>query len=118
VLDVIETEGLQNHALELGQYLMNGLRSLQVSHPTIGDVRGLGLFNGLELVRDDALEPAANQADYVVERLREKGILAGTDGPYHNVIKLRGPMVIAKDDVDFFLETLDQILFEDAAQVF
>jgi 4-aminobutyrate aminotransferase-like enzyme/Ser/Thr protein kinase RdoA (MazF antagonist) len=117
VLDVIETEGLQNHALELGQYLMSGLRSLQASHPIIGDVRGLGLFNGLELVRDDALEPAANQADYVVERLREKGILAGTDGPYHNVIKLRGPMVIARDDVDFFLETLDQILFEDAAQV-
>jgi 4-aminobutyrate aminotransferase-like enzyme/Ser/Thr protein kinase RdoA (MazF antagonist) len=117
VLDVIETEGLQSHALELGEYLMNGLRSLQVTHPIIGDVRGLGLFNGLELVSDDALKPAANQADYVVERLREKGILAGTDGPYHNVIKLRGPMVIAREDVDFFLETLDQILFEDTAQV-
>ncbi len=62
------------------------------------------------------LEPAANQADYVVERLRDKGILAGTDGSYHNVIKLRGPMVITLDDIDFFLETLNQILLEDAAQ--
>jgi 4-aminobutyrate aminotransferase-like enzyme len=53
----------------------------------------------------------------VVERLRECGILAGTDGPYHNVLKLRGPMVITRNDVDFFLETLDQILLEDGAQV-
>jgi 4-aminobutyrate aminotransferase-like enzyme/Ser/Thr protein kinase RdoA (MazF antagonist) len=117
VLDVLEQENLQAHALELGNHLMDGLRELQGRHAIIGDVRGLGLFNGLEFVTDHhTLEPAAKQADYVVERLRECGILAGTDGPYHNVLKLRGPMVITRNDVDFFLETLDQILFEDGAQ--
>jgi 4-aminobutyrate aminotransferase-like enzyme/Ser/Thr protein kinase RdoA (MazF antagonist) len=117
VLDVLEQENLQAHALELGNQLMDGLRELQRRHPIIGDVRGLGLFNGLEFVTDShTLEPAAKQADYVIERLRECGILAGTDGPYHNVLKLRGPMVITKADVDFFLETLDQILLEDGAQ--
>jgi 4-aminobutyrate aminotransferase-like enzyme/Ser/Thr protein kinase RdoA (MazF antagonist) len=118
VLDVLEQENLQAHALELGNHLMDGLRELQGKHTIIGDVRGLGLFNGLEFVTDHStLEPAAKQADYVVERLRECGILAGTDGPYHNVLKLRGPMVITRNDVDFFLETLDQILLEDGAQV-
>jgi 4-aminobutyrate aminotransferase-like enzyme/Ser/Thr protein kinase RdoA (MazF antagonist) len=119
VLDVLEQENLQSHALELGNHLMDGLRQLKTSHSIIGDVRGLGLFNGLEFVTDHGtLEPAAKQADYVVERLRERGILAGTDGPYHNVLKLRGPMVITKTDVNFFLETLDQILLEDGAQAF
>jgi 4-aminobutyrate aminotransferase-like enzyme/Ser/Thr protein kinase RdoA (MazF antagonist) len=117
VLDVLELENLQAHALELGNHLMDGMRELQNRHTIIGDVRGLGLFNGLEFVTDHStLEPAAKQADYVVERLRECGILAGTDGPYHNVLKLRGPMVITRNDVDFFLETLDQILLEDGAQ--
>lgn len=117
VLDVIEEEKLQGHALELGQFLMDGLRSLQHQHAVIGDVRGLGLFNGMELVGDrETLVPAPRQASYVVNRLRDFGILAGTDGPHHNVIKLRGPMVLSRGDVDGFLHVLDRILQEDAAK--
>ncbi len=118
VLDVIEAEGLQKHAHQLGNEWMNGLRLLQQKHAVIGDVRGLGLFNGIELVRDrETREPAPQQAAYVVNRLRDFRILTGTDGPHHNVIKLRGPMVISKPDVDAFLTTLDLILSEDAATV-
>ena len=80
-------------------------------------MRGSGLFLGLDLVRDrDRREPAPAQAAYVVNRLRECGILAGTDGPHHNVIKLRPPLVIGEPDADLFLTTLDEILAEDAAQ--
>jgi 4-aminobutyrate aminotransferase-like enzyme len=61
--------------------------------------------------------PAAEQAEYVVNRLRERGILAGTDGPHHNVIKLRPPLVFSETDADLFVETLDLILQEDAAQL-
>jgi 4-aminobutyrate aminotransferase-like enzyme/Ser/Thr protein kinase RdoA (MazF antagonist) len=117
VLEVIESEGLQAHALALGNAWMDGLRSLQTKHRIIGDVRGLGLFNGIELVLDpDAREPAPKQAAYVVDRLRDFGILTGTDGPHHNVIKLRGPMVLNRTDVDDFLTVLDRVLREDAAR--
>jgi 4-aminobutyrate aminotransferase-like enzyme/Ser/Thr protein kinase RdoA (MazF antagonist) len=117
VLETIEHEGLQAHAAALGDDWMDGLRSLQSKHPVIGDVRGLGLFNGIELVLDpDTREPAPAQAAYVVDRLRDYGILTGTDGPHHNVIKLRGPMVLNRADVDDFLEVLDRILCEDAAR--
>jgi 4-aminobutyrate aminotransferase-like enzyme/Ser/Thr protein kinase RdoA (MazF antagonist) len=117
VLDVIESERLQAHALALGHAWMAGLRSLQTQHRIIGDVRGLGLFNGIELVLDpDTREPAPQQAAYVVDRLRDFGILTGTDGPHHNVIKLRGPMVLDRTDVDDFLKVLNRVLAEDAAQ--
>jgi len=83
----------------------------------IGDVRGSGLFLGVDLVRDrDSRAPATAQADYVVNRLRERGVLAGTDGPGHNVIKLRPPLVFTEKDSDLFVNTLDAILQEDAAQ--
>jgi 4-aminobutyrate aminotransferase-like enzyme len=117
VLEAIESEGLQAHALALGDVWMAGLRRLQSKHRIIGDVRGLGLFNGIELVLDpDTREPAPRQAAYVVDRLRDFGILTGTDGPHHNVIKLRGPMVLQQADVDVFLQALDRILGEDAAR--
>ena len=60
-------------------------------------------------------EPATEQASYVVNRLRECGILAGTDGPYHNVIKLRPPLIFTESDADLFVSTLDGILAEDPA---
>jgi hypothetical protein len=90
VLDVVEEERLQARALRVGGHLAAGLRRLQERHAVLGDVRGSGLFLGLELVRDRAsLEPAAEEASYVVDRLRERGVLTGTDGPHHNVLKLR-----------------------------
>ena len=83
----------------------------------IGDVRGSGLFLGIDLVLDrETREAAPLQASYVVNRLRDCGILAGTDGPHHNVIKLRPPLVFSKADADLFVKTLDAILQEDAAQ--
>jgi 4-aminobutyrate aminotransferase-like enzyme len=117
VLDVLEQERLQEHALKVGAYLMNGLKALQDRYAVIGDVRGSGLFLGIDLVLDrETREAAPLQASYVVNRLRECGILTGTDGPLHNVIKLRPPLVFTEADADFFLKTLDAVLQEDAAQ--
>jgi 4-aminobutyrate aminotransferase-like enzyme len=75
------------------------------------------LFLGLDLVLNKEIRaPAPKQASYVVNRLRERGILTGTDGPHHNVIKLRPPLIFSKADADLFVATLDEILREDAAQ--
>jgi 4-aminobutyrate aminotransferase-like enzyme/Ser/Thr protein kinase RdoA (MazF antagonist) len=117
VLDVLREERLQENALHVGHHWLNGLRLLMEKHRLIGDVRGSGLFLGIELVRDRVtLEPADTEASYLVNRLCEYAILAGTDGPHHNVIKLRPPLVFARDDADFFITTLDRILHEDVLQ--
>ncbi len=117
VLDVLEEEELQRQALRVGTHLISGLRKLQERHDLIGDVRGSGLFLGIDFVLDrETREPAPLQASYVVNRLRDCGILTGTDGPHHNVIKLRPPLVFSESDADFFTRTLDAILEEDAAQ--
>jgi len=117
VLDVLEEEHLQENALRVGAYLIARLKSLQAKHALIGDVRGLGLFLGLDLVLDrDTREPAPEQASYVVNRLRENGILTGTDGPHHNVIKLRPPLIFSQADANLFVNTLDKVLKEDPAQ--
>jgi 4-aminobutyrate aminotransferase-like enzyme len=101
----------------VGAYLKKGLEKVQERHEVIGDVRGLGLFLGIDLVEDRTTrEPATAQASYVVNRLRECGILTGTDGPYHNVIKLRPPLIFSERDVDCFLSTLEDVLQEDAAR--
>jgi 4-aminobutyrate aminotransferase-like enzyme len=117
VLDVVRDEALQNRALRVGKYWIAELKKLQECHPLIGDVRGSGLFLGIDLVRDrDTREPATEEADYVVNRLRDRGILAGTDGPHHNVIKLRPPLIFSEPDADLFVATFESILQEDAAQ--
>ena len=117
VLDVVRDEKLQENAKSTGDYWVAGLAELQKKHELLGDIRGSGLFLGLDLVTDrDSRMPAAAQASYVVNRLRERGILAGTDGPQHNVIKLRPPLIFAEADADLFNSTLDAILAEDPAQ--
>jgi 4-aminobutyrate aminotransferase-like enzyme len=117
VLDVLEEERLQDRALKVGAYLMNGLKALQERHTLIGDVRGSGLFLGIDLVLNrETREPAPLQASYIVNRLRECGILTGTDGPLHNVIKLRPPLVFTEADADSFVKTLGAVLQEDPAQ--
>jgi 4-aminobutyrate aminotransferase-like enzyme/Ser/Thr protein kinase RdoA (MazF antagonist) len=117
VLDVLEEEHLQDNALGVGRYLFARLKALQERHPLIGDVRGSGLFLGLDMVLDrETRVPAPRQASYVVNRLRERGILTGTDGPDHNVIKLRPPLIFSEADAGLFVSTLDEILKEDAAQ--
>src|SRR5262249_21965144 len=108
----------QQNALSVGSYWIGKLTKLQERFPLIGDVRGAGLFLGIDLVRNALSRvPATDVADYVVNRLRERGILAGTDGPHHNVIKLRPPLVFSESDPDLFCRTLEEILQEDAAQV-
>jgi 4-aminobutyrate aminotransferase-like enzyme/Ser/Thr protein kinase RdoA (MazF antagonist) len=107
VLDVILDERLQEHALEVGTRIKDGLRSLMTAHPLIGEVRGAGLFIGVELVRDRVtLEPAAQEADELVNRMAVRGMLLSTDGPLHNVIKIKPPMVLTADDVDMFVRAL------------
>jgi 4-aminobutyrate aminotransferase-like enzyme/Ser/Thr protein kinase RdoA (MazF antagonist) len=113
VLEVVHEERLQAHALSVGQRVLDGLHRIQQRHPVVGDVRGSGLFLGVELVSDrGTLEPAAAHADYVVNRLREQGVLIGTDGPFHNVLKIRPPMPFAEGDADRLCEALDGILAE------
>ena len=80
-------------------------------------MRGSGFFIGVELVRDRAtLAPAAAQAAYIAERMRQRGILIGTEGPLHNVLKIRPPMVFNSADAKFLLSTMEIILSEDCAQ--
>jgi 4-aminobutyrate aminotransferase-like enzyme/Ser/Thr protein kinase RdoA (MazF antagonist) len=114
VLDVLRDERLPERALRVGRYLRAGLEHLQERHRLVGDVRGSGLFLGVELVRDRVtLEPATAEASYVVDRLRDRGILSGVDGPYDNVLKLRPPLVFDETDADRFVSTLDDVLGED-----
>jgi 4-aminobutyrate aminotransferase-like enzyme len=113
VLDVLRDEGLQAHALRVGERLLAGLRPLVDRYEMVGDVRGSGLFLGVELVRDrTTLEPAGAEASYVANRLREMGVLLGTDGPHHNVVKIRPPMPFGTTDADVVLETLTRALLE------
>jgi len=117
VLDVVRDEDLQANARKVGDYWLAALVGLQKKHELLGDIRGSGLFLGLDLVTNrETHEPATAQANYVVNRLRERGILAGTDGPHHNVIKLRPPLIFTESDADLFTATLDAILAEDPAQ--
>jgi len=117
VLEVMRDERLQANALRVGTRILEGLRGLMARHEVVGDVRGSGLFLGVELVRDrGTLEPAGEEASYVVDRLREKGVLAGTDGPHHNVIKLRPPLIVSDGDGDLLVAVLDEVLGEDGAR--
>jgi 4-aminobutyrate aminotransferase-like enzyme/Ser/Thr protein kinase RdoA (MazF antagonist) len=118
VLAVIEEEGLQSHAERVGEVLKQGLSALSSDFPLIGDVRGQGLFLGAELVLSrEGREPAPRHASHLVERLREKGILLSTDGPDHNVLKFKPPMVISEAEVQRVLTEMASILAEDALQL-
>jgi 4-aminobutyrate aminotransferase-like enzyme len=111
VLDVIRDEKLQENALQVGEHMKTGLRRLMDKYPLIGDVRGLGLFLGIELVLDrETLEPAKEQAYDIAERMKEEGILISIDGPLYNVIKIKPPLVFTKANADEYIDTLDRIL--------
>lgn len=111
VLDVIENEGLQERAKTLGSRMADGLRNLQDAHPAIGDVRGHGLFLGLDLVRDRSTrEPAPDIAQQLVRSTAASGILMSTDGPHGNVIKIKPPLVIDSSDIDMTLRCIDRTL--------
>jgi len=111
VLDVIRDEGLQENARATGGYLLGGLRDLATRHELIGDVRGQGLFLGIELVRDrETQEPAAAEASRLVDRMKDLGVLLSTDGPLHNVIKIKPPIVFSRWDADLLVARLEQAL--------
>jgi 4-aminobutyrate aminotransferase-like enzyme/Ser/Thr protein kinase RdoA (MazF antagonist) len=113
VLDVIEQESLQRHALRLGEHFQNGLTELAGLHDIIGDVRGEGLFIGAELVTDrGSLEPATGAASMIVNEMKKRGVLMSTDGPLDNVLKIKPPLAITEADVDMTLRCLDEVLSE------
>jgi len=113
VLDVLEKEALQEKSLKVGSYLKEGLNKMKDKFSIIGDVRGLGLFIGIELVRDKKSQaPFPEMAEYIVERMKEEGILIGADGPNHNVLKIKPPLVFSQDNADHLLETLGSILLD------
>jgi 4-aminobutyrate aminotransferase-like enzyme len=109
VLDVIRDERLQAHARETGDHLLAGLRALSQSHPLIGDVRGRGLFIGVELSLAERA-PATAEAKLVKEELKRRGVLISTDGPDDNVLKIKPPLVVSRADCDLFLAALDESL--------
>jgi len=117
VLDIMEKEGLRQNALETGNWLKEKLVRLKEFFPLIGDVRGEGFFLGVELVLDpETREPAPLQADYVVERMKSRKILLSSEGPGHNVLKFKPPMVFNMRDAQHLLTELEQVLSESPLQ--
>ena len=113
VLKVIKEEKLQANAFQVGAHLMDRLNDLKQRYNIIGDVRGRGLFFGIELIRDGKkLMPASDEAEKIVNDMKEHGILISTDGPDHNVLKIKPPMVFTKDNTDQLVETLDRLLIQ------
>jgi len=113
VLDVLEQEGLQERAARVGAKLRSLIEKLAKHHSLIGDVRGAGLFIGVELVRDrSTLEPAAKETTAVANRMRELGVLVGIEGPCSNVLKIRPPLVFDENHALQFTDALDQALRE------
>ncbi len=109
VLDAIVDDDLVGNAARRGEQLLGGLSTLAARHELIGDVRGIGLFIGCELVADrETRHPAAAEAGALVGHVRRRGILLSTDGPHDNVLKIKPPLCLGAGDVEYFLECLDE----------
>ncbi|QDV05728.1 2,2-dialkylglycine decarboxylase [Planctomycetes bacterium Poly30] len=117
VLDVIEAEGLQENAERVGARFFARMEPMAERYPWIGDVRGRGLYLGVDLVKDqETREPDGAAARYVAGRMRDKGILISTDGPHHNVLKIKPPIVFSVAEMDRLVEALGDVLGETAVQ--
>ncbi len=113
VLDVVQDQDLQANAQRMGTYLMDSVRELGKTFETIGDVRGSGLFIGVEFVKDrKSQEPATKFTSDLIEFARERGVFLSCDGPANNVLKIKPPMVINHSDVNLFLSVLSDGLKE------
>ncbi len=111
VLEVIEREGLQANSLRIGAHLKAGLERLAAKHDLIGDVRGLGLMLGVELVKDrGSKEPARDECAAVFEACKDMGLLIGKGGLWGNTLRIKPPMIFTAADADFMLEVLDEAL--------
>ena len=111
VLDVLERDRLPENAREVGRHLRTRLDDLRRRRPAIADVRGAGLFVGVDLARaPDFLEPDRDAAHRVMNAMRESGVLIGVDGPFGNVLKIRPPMPVGIEEVDLLVDALDEAL--------
>jgi len=113
VLDVIEKENLMQHAVTVGQMLLEGAKKLGEKYDIVGDVRGRGMFVGIDLVKDrKTREPHTAAAQHVLTRFKEEHILLQSDGPHNNVLKFKSPLAFSQDNAATFLQTLDKVLAE------
>lgn len=113
VLEVIEKEQLQNHAKETGNYFLNSLKALQKKYYyIISEVRGRGLFLGIDIINEKTNLPDSFLASKIINYMRDNGILVSTDGPYKNVIKIKPPMPFNKNNVDFFLSIFNDVILK------
>jgi 4-aminobutyrate aminotransferase-like enzyme/Ser/Thr protein kinase RdoA (MazF antagonist) len=110
VLDVIEEENLQENAKVVGTYYMSLLKDLQNKHACIGDVRGSGLFIGIEVVKENSKEPDTKLAQRIKNELRNMKILVGTDGPFNNVIKSKPPLCFTKENAESVVRNIELII--------
>ncbi|MGE3874835.1 MAG: aminotransferase class III-fold pyridoxal phosphate-dependent enzyme, partial [Parvibaculaceae bacterium] len=116
VLEIIARDRLRDNAKAVGDYLLARFRDMQERHECIGDVRGMGLFLGLDLVEDRSSKAYATElANRVVNLAREEGVLIGTDGPYDNVVKMRPAMIFTRREADLLCDVLDHALAKAAA---
>jgi 4-aminobutyrate aminotransferase-like enzyme len=113
VLDTIEREGLRQHARKIGNVLYEGIAALARRHEAIGDVRGAGMFVGVELVSDRASRaPDRTLTSQVVNRMRDKGVLLSACAMGHNVLKIRPPLVLSEHEAGLVIQALDESLAE------
>jgi 4-aminobutyrate aminotransferase/(S)-3-amino-2-methylpropionate transaminase len=108
----IEEEDLPSRATETGQYAMQKLKTLQEQNPIIGEVRGLGLMIGVELVRDEKLTPASAEAEAIRDSLLKQGVLVGVGGVYGNVVRFQPPLIITKEQIDRAIMVFESALAE------
>jgi len=113
VLDVLRDEGLQENAARVGAYLKARLQALQDKHPIIGTVHGIGLYLGVEMIRDpETLEPAAEETSAICDRMLELGVIIQPTGDHMNILKTKPPLCIDVESADFYVDTLDRVLTE------
>ena len=111
VLDIVDDEGLQDNARDMGAKLIEGLNTLEAKYACVGDIRGMGLFLGVELINADGSE-ATQICAYVKNRMRDHRILIGSEGPKDNILKIRPPLTIDAEGVEMILASLDSVLSE------
>src|SRR6202035_3041950 len=110
-LEVIDSENIQQNALRVGGHLKERLLDLQERQPLIGEVRGMGLMLGVELVRDrQTKEPASKEDIDVLELCKERGLLIGKGGLHGNTLRIKPPMCLTTDDADFLVDCLEEVL--------
>jgi len=114
-MEVIEREELQKNSLEVGTFILSGLSEMMKKHHMIGDVRGKGLFFGVELVKNahnGDMTPAVEETKYVWERTKELGVLVGCGGSHKNVLRMKPPVCLTKENAQFLMDCLDQAFTE------